>query len=544
MLLLRMATCGPDGTEDSSTTTGPHSKKWARSSNWRMSSPEYRCFASNRLFRSGVFLCLWVLGIVGFVSKTTAQTTRRITWTSHGTNEVLDWEQAYPLAATASNGLPVEFPLPSGPAYVTKEMVTATGAGFITLVAQQKVNGHLAESTVTQPLNRDPLDIVARAAKPTQPQSLTIDVPLTAELGASPLKIIATASSGLPVAVKVKSGPAEMDGDRLNLRDLGTVVLQFVQTGDLNYTEIIEERTIVILPVKPRIELPDPFYDTTVYLSTNIVRFNQFGSNRVDGAASSCALTWTKEENSPFGMSTAFSVSTENIDAESPVVYISCGRYFYIESQSQKPVAVRMTVKGTLNIDYRADYKPDRSLDHGYFCGLMMGRIAGESVLGGEVLSGFKMDKVGVGLPKLETYMGTSNPGEPFEYKITNSIDFSTNILVTPNMRCFALIDVKLWHYRNSRYPEIFEYQNFNNNGDLKLELAIDPSEIDKSRIISGKDHPVLSFEYKADQMIMKYSGILQAADALDGPFVDLPNVQSPYTETIGNGRFFRTRLP
>lgn len=295
--------------------------------------------------------------------------------------------------------------------------------------------------------------------------------------------------------------------------------------------------------LEAQVELPSSFYETTVYLNSSVMRFNQLGSNRVDGAASSTALTWTEERNIPFGMSTAFSVSTENIDVESPVINIACGRYFYIESQSGLPVTVQLKVKGVLNIDYRAAYKPDRSMEHGYFYGMMRARIAGESVLGGEVLSGFRMEKAGVDLPKIDTYMGSSQPGARFNYGLTNYIDFSTNIVVGPNMRCFALIDVYLGHYRNDRYPEVWEYQQFSNSGDLKLELAIDPTDTSNSRIIMGIARPDLSFEYKVDRMILKYTGVLQAADASDGPYVDVPNAQSPHTEMIGGGRFFRARF-
>jgi len=242
-------------------------------------------------------------------------------------------------------------------------------------------------------------------------------------------------------------------------------------------------------------------------------------------------------------MSAGFSVSTKNIDVESPTINIACGRYFYIESQSQQPVTVQMTVKGNLHIDYMAALKPDRNMEHGYFCGFMRGRISGESVVGGELSSGFRMEKVGVDLPKLETYMGPSKSGQPYEYNITNSINITTNILVGPNRKCFALMDILLSHYRNNRYPDVWEYQQFFNSGDLRLELAIDPADTSNSRIIMGIARPDLSFEYKADRMTLKYTGVLQAADTLDGPFVDVPNAQSPYTETIGSGRLFRARF-
>jgi hypothetical protein len=57
------------------------------------------------------------------------------------------------LTATASSGLPVSFRLQSGPAFVSNGAVTATNAGFITLVAEQAGNAAFAATTLTRTFN-------------------------------------------------------------------------------------------------------------------------------------------------------------------------------------------------------------------------------------------------------------------------------------------------------------------------------------------------------------------------------------------------------
>ena len=95
-----------------------------------------------------------------------------------------------------------------------------------------------------------------------EPQRLNIALPSSVELGVSTLKPNVGSSSGLPVKVTVKSGPAVMDGDLLVLTDLGSVILQFSQAGDLKYAPISEERTLLISTSKQKQTIswviPDP----------------------------------------------------------------------------------------------------------------------------------------------------------------------------------------------------------------------------------------------------------------------------------------------
>jgi len=77
-----------------------------------------------------------------------------ITWTSPTTNTVLLLNQAYPLTATASSGLPVTFRVQSGPAVVASGTVTATNVGTVVLVAEQVGDVTHPPASAARTLNR------------------------------------------------------------------------------------------------------------------------------------------------------------------------------------------------------------------------------------------------------------------------------------------------------------------------------------------------------------------------------------------------------
>lgn len=65
-------------------------------------------------------------------------------------------------------------------------------------------------------------------------------------LGASPVSLAASASSGLPVDYEVVSGPATVDGDQLTFTGLGTVLVRASQAGDATYAAVEVERSFVV----------------------------------------------------------------------------------------------------------------------------------------------------------------------------------------------------------------------------------------------------------------------------------------------------------
>ena len=107
-----------------------------------------------KLLRSpGLGLILWLLS--GWLWAAPAPQT--IQWTSPAEGTLLRLGQSYPLAATASSGLPVTFRVAAGPASITDGQVTVTNSGRVTLVAEQAGAAHVAPATAFTTFNRGKL---------------------------------------------------------------------------------------------------------------------------------------------------------------------------------------------------------------------------------------------------------------------------------------------------------------------------------------------------------------------------------------------------
>jgi hypothetical protein len=131
----------------------------------------------------------------------------------------------FTLNATASSGLPVNYSVISGPATVSGNTLTLTGAGTVTIQASQTGNAtYNAATPVTQSFS------VNKAA-----QTITFAPLANRTFGDAPFDLSATATSGLPVSFKVVSGPATISGSTVTITDVGTVTIEASQAGDANY---------------------------------------------------------------------------------------------------------------------------------------------------------------------------------------------------------------------------------------------------------------------------------------------------------------------
>ena len=155
-------------------------------------------------------------------SGTTAQT---ITFSAPA-SPVLYSGQTIPLSATSTSGLTVSFSVTSGPASVTGNGLTLTGAGTVVLAAGQGGNNTYAPATpVSQSIIVNP-----------GPQTITFPAPASPVVySTAPIALSATASSGQPVTFTVTSGPATVSGSTLTLTGAGTVVIAANQAGNSNY---------------------------------------------------------------------------------------------------------------------------------------------------------------------------------------------------------------------------------------------------------------------------------------------------------------------
>jgi len=133
---------------------------------------------------------------------------------------------------TASSGLPVNVSVLSGPATISGDVLTLTAKGVVTLAANQAGNtNYLAapQQTISFPVNLKSQSIKLSGIKNGD------------QIAYTPKALhIATASSELPVALAVTSGPAIVSGERLFIDGVGTVTVTLNQAGNSIYYEAPE----------------------------------------------------------------------------------------------------------------------------------------------------------------------------------------------------------------------------------------------------------------------------------------------------------------
>lgn len=132
---------------------------------------------------------------------------------------------AITLQGPSSSGLPVSYEVVSGKATVTGNLLTATGAGPVTVRAVQPGNASF-----------DPAPPVERTFNVLKGRQF-IDLPPLPSLrfGAEPIELRASASSGLPVITEIVTGPAAIQEGRLRATGAGEVTLRITQPGNEDY---------------------------------------------------------------------------------------------------------------------------------------------------------------------------------------------------------------------------------------------------------------------------------------------------------------------
>jgi len=131
----------------------------------------------------------------------------------------------FTISATAGSGLPVSFSVVSGPASISGNTVTITGAGIVMIKAEQAGNEKFNPAPgVTRTL------AVAKAN-----QTITMAAIANKKLGDAPLTVSATASSGLPVTLSITSGPATISGNTVTITGIGMVTIKAEQSGNENF---------------------------------------------------------------------------------------------------------------------------------------------------------------------------------------------------------------------------------------------------------------------------------------------------------------------
>ena len=141
------------------------------------------------------------------------------------------------IAPSSSSSLPVTLSVKSGPASISGNSVTLTGAGTVVIAANQAGNANYnaaAEVTTSFSVSKDSQTIGAFTSVGTK------------AFGDVPFAVTAPSStSSLPVTLSVKSGPATISANTVTLTGAGTVVLAANQAGNANYNAASEVTTSI-----------------------------------------------------------------------------------------------------------------------------------------------------------------------------------------------------------------------------------------------------------------------------------------------------------
>ncbi len=134
-------------------------------------------------------------------------------------------EAPIPLVAAASSGLPVAFSVISGSASISNNILTLTGAGAVTVEADQSGNNLFNPAT--------PVDVSFNVACANQSIAFA---PLPNHPASDPpFALTASTSSGLPVYFTILSGTAIINTNTITLVGGGTVTVVANQSGNSNY---------------------------------------------------------------------------------------------------------------------------------------------------------------------------------------------------------------------------------------------------------------------------------------------------------------------
>lgn len=169
---------------------------------------------------------LWAQAVTGLYQGKSSQT---ITFPSLATQAWMGANINLPLSATATSGLPVNYSVVSGHATINGALLTLIGTGTVTVAANQTGNVQFAAAATVQ------RSVTVVAEKSSQ----TITFPAIADqvwMGSVlNVTLAASATSGLPVAYSVLSGPATVFGTTLTVTGTGTVLVAADQAGNADF---------------------------------------------------------------------------------------------------------------------------------------------------------------------------------------------------------------------------------------------------------------------------------------------------------------------
>jgi len=145
----------------------------------------------------------------------------------------------FTVSATSNSSGAMTYSVVSGPATISGSTVTLTGAGTVVLQASQTAAGSYTSGSQNATFT------VAKES-----QSITFSAPTSpVNYGVAPITLSANASSGLPVAFTVLSGPGTISGSMVTITGGGIVVVAANQAGNANYSAATQVSQSIVVNV-------------------------------------------------------------------------------------------------------------------------------------------------------------------------------------------------------------------------------------------------------------------------------------------------------
>jgi hypothetical protein len=147
-------------------------------------------------------------------------------------------DHTFGVSVSANSGLQVVLSIASGKATVSGTNVTLTGAGNVSLRAEQAGNTNYAAVSEVRTF------AVAKAS-----QTLTFPTIASRAYTPEPFTPVVVTSSGLPAALEVLSGLATASGSQVTLTGIGTVIVRAKQAGNDDWEPALpSDRTFSVTP--------------------------------------------------------------------------------------------------------------------------------------------------------------------------------------------------------------------------------------------------------------------------------------------------------
>lgn len=132
----------------------------------------------------------------------------------------------FALTASSSSGLPVTFEVVSGPATLSGNTVTITGAGEVIIRASQEGNDDFIPAQ----------DVLQSLIIEKVTQTITFNPPTSKTLDDAAFDLTATGgASGNAILFSITSGPATLSGNTVTITGTGVIVIKASQAGNDNY---------------------------------------------------------------------------------------------------------------------------------------------------------------------------------------------------------------------------------------------------------------------------------------------------------------------